>query len=88
MYYKSYIESVLCFSICCWYGNVNVKHRNSLNGIVNQGSKIIGIKQTGLSYSIDSFIFDKLLLQIVLIHCSINLKCFLLVSYVIAGCDL
>ncbi len=28
MYYKSYIEFVLCFSICCWYGNVNVKHRN------------------------------------------------------------
>ncbi len=49
MYYKSYIESVLCFSICCWYGKVNVKHRNSLNGIVNQGSKVIGSKQTGLS---------------------------------------
>ncbi len=48
MYYKSYIEFVLCFSICCWYGNVNVKHRNSFNGIVNQGSKITGIKQTGL----------------------------------------
>ncbi len=49
MYYKSYIEPVLCFSICCWYGNVNVEHRNSLNGIVNQGSKVIGTKQTGLS---------------------------------------
>lgn len=28
-YYKSYIESVLSFSICCSYSNVNVKHRNS-----------------------------------------------------------
>ncbi len=59
MYYKSYIELVLCFSICCWYGNVNVKHRNSLNGIVNQGRKIIGIKQTGLSYSFDQFVLQK-----------------------------
>ncbi len=81
------IESVLCFSICCWYGNVNVKHRNSLNGIVNQGSKKIGIKQTGLSYSFDKFVLQKLklLLQIVLIHCSNNLKCFFLV-YVIVVC--
>ncbi len=59
MYYKSYIESVLCFSICSWYGNVNVKHRNSLNGIVHQGSKIIGIKQTGLSFSFDQFVLQK-----------------------------
>ncbi len=59
MYYKSYIESVLCFSICCWYGNVNVKHRNSLNCIVNQGSKILGIKQTGLSYRFDQFVLQK-----------------------------
>ncbi len=59
MYYKSCIESVLCFSICCWYGNINVKHQNSLNGIVNQGSKIIDIKQTGLSYSFDQFVLQK-----------------------------
>ncbi len=53
-----------------------------MNGIVNQGSKIIGIKQTGLSYSFDQFVLQKvllLLLQIVLIHCSMNLKCFPLV---------
>ncbi len=59
IYYKSYIESVLCYFICCWYGNVNVKHRNSLNGIVNQGSKIIGIKQTGFSFSYDQFVLQK-----------------------------
>ncbi len=59
LYYKSYIESVLCFSICCWYVNVNVKLINSLNCIVNQGSKIIGIKQTGLSYSFDQFVLQK-----------------------------
>ncbi len=59
MYYKSYIELVLCFSICSWLGNVNVKHRNSLYGIVNQGSKIIGIKQTGLSFSFDQFVLQK-----------------------------
>ncbi len=50
-----------------------------MNGIVNQGSKIIGIKQTGLSYSFDQFVLHKvslLLLQIVLIHCSMHLKCF------------
>ncbi len=64
MYYKSYIESVLCFSICCWYGNVNVKHRNSLNGIVNQGSKIISIKQTGSSYSFGQFVLQKAKLDV------------------------
>ncbi len=81
MYYTSYIESVLCFSICCWYGNVNMKHRNSLNGIVNQGSKIIGIKQTALISL--SYRKINLLLQIVLIHCSTNLKCFLLVYVIV-----
>ncbi len=32
---------------------------NSLNGIVNQGGKIIGIKQTGLSSSFDQFVLQK-----------------------------
>lgn len=57
MYYKSYIESVLCFSILCWYSDVNVKHRNSLNGIVNQGS--IGFTQTGLLDTFEQFVLQK-----------------------------
>ncbi len=60
----------------------------SMNGIVNQGSKIIGIKQTGLSYSFDQFVLQKvslLLLQIVLIHCSMNLKCLVRLNLKVTG---
>ena len=44
LFYKSYIESVLSFSIICWYGNLNVKDKAVLAKIVKVSGKIIGAK--------------------------------------------
>ena len=49
LFYKSYIESVLIFSCICWFGGLNVTHKNALNRVVNIGSKIIGAQQNNLS---------------------------------------
>jgi len=43
MFYTCFIEAVLSFSITCWYGNLNVKNRRKLTGIVTMCSKIVGI---------------------------------------------
>ena len=45
MFYKSFIESVLCFSFICWFFNLSVKNRNSLQKIVRVSSNIIGEPQ-------------------------------------------
>ena len=49
LFYKSFIESVLCFSFICWYFNLSAKHKNSLQKIVNISSKIIGEQQRHIS---------------------------------------
>jgi len=45
LFYKSYIESVLTFSILCWYGSLGVKAKTALVKIVNTSSKILEIQQ-------------------------------------------
>jgi len=40
LFYKSYIESVLTFSMLCWYGSLGVKAKTALVKIVNTSSKI------------------------------------------------
>ena len=42
-FYKSTIESVLCFSITVWYGNLSQKDKHRLNRIVKLSFKIIGL---------------------------------------------
>ena len=42
--YNAYIQSVLTFSIVCWFGSVTGKERMKLNGIVSLCEKVIGIK--------------------------------------------
>ena len=49
LFYKAYIESVLSFSICCWFNNLSVKARNSLTKIVKVSGKIIGAQQSSLT---------------------------------------
>ncbi len=44
MFYRSYIESLLSFSLLCWFNSLNVKNKNCLERIVNQGNKITGRK--------------------------------------------
>ena len=45
MVYRSLVESILCFNIVTWFGNLGVKDRNRLNRIVNLASKVIGKTQ-------------------------------------------
>ena len=49
LFYRSCIESVLSFSLTCWFGNLTVQCKNKLGKIVNICSKIIGVQQTSLS---------------------------------------
>lgn len=48
-FYQSFIESLLNFSSICWFHNLSIKDRNSLNNIVKICSKIIGVKQRDLN---------------------------------------
>ncbi len=41
MFCTCFIESILRFSIMCWYGNLNVKNRGKLNSIVKMCSNIV-----------------------------------------------
>ena len=52
-FYRSFIESVICFSFVCWFYNLNVKNRNSLLKIVRTCSKIIGKDQRDLGQFCD-----------------------------------
>ncbi len=49
LFYKSYIETLLSFSISCWFGNLSVKHKSKLNRIATLSGKIIG-KEQSLSF--------------------------------------
>lgn len=49
LFYKSCVESVLTFSIMCWYGNLNVKSKNALMKIVKMSGRILGVQQSTLS---------------------------------------
>ena len=49
MFYKPFIESVLCFSFIWWCFNLSVKNRNNLQKIVHVSSKIIGDTQRDIT---------------------------------------
>ena len=49
MFHRSFIESILTSSFVCWFGTLSVKNRGRLNSIVNRGSKVVGVRQTGVS---------------------------------------
>jgi len=48
-FYSSFVESVLTFSFICWFGSLCVKNRSVLDRVVNVCSKIVGVRQEGLS---------------------------------------
>ena len=59
LFYRSFIESVLAFSLVCWFKNANVKSRNKLSRIVNICSKITGVQQASLSELYDRQVLRK-----------------------------
>ena len=48
-FYRCFVQSVLTFSFICWFGSLSIKNKNVLNRIVNVCSKIVGVKQEGLT---------------------------------------
>ena len=40
--YHAYVQSILTFSLICWFGSLNVKNKQILNSIAKQCSKITG----------------------------------------------
>ncbi len=46
LFYRSFVESVVTFSLICWYGTV--KQKNSLSRLIKVSSCIIGSKQKAL----------------------------------------
>jgi len=58
IFYKSFIESLLTFSSICWFFNLNVKGRNSLNRFISLSSKIIGEKQINMSRLVECRIIN------------------------------
>ncbi len=49
MVYRSLVESVLTFNLVAWYGNLTVRNKNKLSGIVNTASKIVGCQLLNLA---------------------------------------
>ena len=42
LFYKSFIESVLTFSLFAWYGGISLRDKNNLSHIVKVAGKLIG----------------------------------------------
>ena len=59
LFYKSFIESVLCSSFICWYFNLSVKNKNKLQNIVRVSSKIIGETQRDIIQFCEQHILRK-----------------------------
>ena len=47
--YRSLVQSILCFNIVTWFGNLDQKDKNKLNRVVNIAGKVIGKKQESMS---------------------------------------
>ena len=50
LFYSAFIESIISFSIICWYGNLNIKDKNHLGRIVRTASKIAGVNFSSLDH--------------------------------------
>ena len=59
LFYCAYIETVISFSIICWYGNLCVKDKNSLGKIVKVASKIIGTNMSSLGLLFNKQVLNK-----------------------------
>ena len=59
LFYSAFIESIISFSIICWYGNLNLKDKNQLNRIVKTASKIAGVSFSSLDQVFQSQVLKK-----------------------------
>ena len=58
-FYNAFIESIISFSCICWYMNLNLHQKNSLERIVRISSKIIGLDQRNLQQFTNRLILKK-----------------------------
>ncbi len=49
LFYRAFIESVISYSIICWYGNLGIKDKNSLAKTVKEANKIVGVQFSSLN---------------------------------------
>jgi len=50
LFYRAYIESVLTFSLLCWFGNLNTRSKNALSDkVIKTSNKILGVEQCTLT---------------------------------------
>ncbi len=59
MFYSSFIESIISFSIICWYGNLANKDKNSLSRIVRVAPKVAGGKFSSLDEIFNTQVLKK-----------------------------
>ena len=59
LFYQSFIQSVITFSIVCWYGNLNKNDTARLQRTINTASRIIGSQQPSLAKLYDKFVLSK-----------------------------
>ncbi len=48
LFYRSFVELVVIFSLICWYGSITLKQTNSISRLIRVSSCIKGSKQKGL----------------------------------------
>ncbi len=48
LFYRSFVESVVTFSLICWYGSITVKQKTPFQGQFKVSNCITGSKQKGL----------------------------------------
>ena len=56
-FYRCFVQSVLAFSIVCWWSNLKVSDKSKLQKLVNICSKITGQQQLSVSNIYDRQVF-------------------------------
>ena len=58
LFYRCFIESVLTFSMQCWYGSLTLKSKCSLNKIILMATKLSGVSVSDLQSLFDSRVLN------------------------------
>ncbi len=54
LFYRTFIESILSFSLVSWFGNLTLKDKNSLNQVIKWAGRLIGEPQLTMSALYDT----------------------------------
>ena len=59
LFWKSFIECVLPFSVIAWYGTLSIMDKNHLNHIVKVAGQLLDVPQTSLATMLDQKVLHK-----------------------------